>query len=971
MKFRGIKAPRAPIALAAFLATVLIITPRLIAQSDIATVQRRLLLGLTNTSSYESYRRSFPGALPARGEISIPASSFTAADGAEIEILDEYSGVEDVLYWRNDSGSVSWTVAILADGFYQMYLSYFPRSTRNREIELALSIDGSVPFAEAERFSFYKVWQDAGDPARDAVGNDLRPRQVEQFQWITSPFRDTEGSYNEPFAFYLTSGDHTISLSASRADFAINTIELRYADLADPYELVHREQVDRYGGVDQTGNVRIKLQGERATLKSDATLSATFERSDPATEPSHPTQIRFNAIGGENWQYAGQWISWDFVAPQGGFYKIGIKCIQDFKRGLFTTRRLSIDGVVPFLEADRVRFPFDGRWYTKIVGDDAPQYIYLDEGPHTLSLEVVPGETAESLRVLNDAVFRLNYLYLMILMITGPTPDQYRDYYLQRQIPSLLDGFAELEKILTTERERLEQITGQSGSEAEILNRLSIQLSGFIREPNTIPGRLENYKSNISSLSAWMLGLREQPLTIDYIELLSPNEEFQKARAGFFRRVAFGVRQLIGSYFHDYSAIGDVYEGDDVLTVWVGLGRDQVQLVKEMVDDLFVPRFGIGVNVNLVRQGLVQATLAGKGPDIALMVPHNLPINLAVRGALADLSEFDDFGQVTDRFQESAIVPYEYDGGYYGLPVTQVFSMLFYRKDILDALGIVPPNTWDDFYRIIPIIQQNNMTIGIPNMVIDVSRTDQGVLGYPSNTAFQILLYQKGGQYYTDDRSRTAFDTPAALEAFRQWTGFFSSYSFPISYNFYSRFRTGEMPISIEPYQSYNQLVVGAPEIRNLWRMAPIPGTPVSDGTINRANHGGGNGAVIFEKTANKEMAWEFLKWFTSDEVQIRFGRSIEALIGPAARYNTANMEAFRGLPWSEREYAQLVEQWNEVIEIPQIPASYYVHRNLYNAFRRVTFYYENSREILALYNREIDEEITRKRIEFGFEPAE
>ena len=53
---------------------------------------------------------------------------------------------------------------------------------------------------------------------------------------------------------------------------------------------------------------------------------------------------------------------------------------------------------------------------------------------------------------------------------------------------------------------------------------------------------------------------------------------------------------------------------------------------------------------------------------------------------------------------------------------------------------------------------------------------------------------------------------------------------------------------------------------------------------------------------------------------------------------------------------------------MPQIPASYYVYRNLYNAFRKVCFDYENPRETLFIYNREMNNEIKRKRIEFGLD---
>ncbi|MBS1327891.1 MAG: hypothetical protein HP041_07860 [Oscillospiraceae bacterium] len=53
---------------------------------------------------------------------------------------------------------------------------------------------------------------------------------------------------------------------------------------------------------------------------------------------------------------------------------------------------------------------------------------------------------------------------------------------------------------------------------------------------------------------------------------------------------------------------------------------------------------------------------------------------------------------------------------------------------------------------------------------------------------------------------------------------------------------------------------------------------------------------------------------------------------------------------------------------IPQVPASYYISRNLYNAFRRVTLSGGNPREMLFKYNSAINQEIERKRIEFGLD---
>ena len=44
--------------------------------------------------------------------------------------------------------------------------------------------------------------------------------------------------------------------------------------------------------------------------------------------------------------------------------------------------------------------------------------------------------------------------------------------------------------------------------------------------------------------------------------------------------------------------------------------------------------------------------------------------------------------------------------------------------------------------------------------------------------------------------------------------------------------------------------------------------------------------------------------------------------------------------------------------------------RNIDNAFKAVVYTGENYREALSYWNRQIDREITRKRQEFGLDPA-
>jgi ABC-type glycerol-3-phosphate transport system substrate-binding protein len=298
-----------------------------------------------------------------------------------------------------------------------------------------------------------------------------------------------------------------------------------------------------------------------------------------------------------------------------------------------------------------------------------------------------------------------------------------------------------------------------------------------------------------------------------------------------------------------------------------------------------------------------------------------------------------------------ALTPYQYEGGTYALPETQSFDMLFYRTDVFEELGLTPPKTWAEFYYVLSVLQRNNLLTGIPE----------------SQRMFEALLYQKGASLYSANLSSTAFDEPEALAAFEQWTGLYAKYSLPLVFDFFNRFRSGEMPMAIVPYTQCNYLAGAAPEIKGLWDFAPVPGTVYADGTVSNAETATGTGCVMVAKddTIQYQNVFDFLSWWVSADAQAQFGLELENLMGAAARYPTANVEAFERLPWEPRQTDALTEQWKQVVEAPQIPGGYYVGRNISFAFRSVIYGNANERETLYKYNKEINKEITRKRIEF------
>ena len=202
----------------------------------------------------------------------------------------------------------------------------------------------------------------------------------------------------------------------------------------------------------------------------------------------------------------------------------------------------------------------------------------------------------------------------------------------------------------------------------------------------------------------------------------------------------------------------------------------------------------------------------------------------------------------------------------------------------------------------------------------------------------------------------------------------YTDYSFPVSYEAANRFRTGEMPIVIGSYEGiYNTLVVYATEIAGLWEFCPLPGSE------NEAEEDGFNydslatvgATVILNGCDDIVTAWQFVQWETSASVQAEYGNRIVAVIGPAAKYETANLDAVNDLSWTAREKAAIKDQMNNLNSIKNYPGSYIYSRYMKFAFLDVVNKGADAYEAMMSYIPAINAEIARKREEFNLPTAE
>lgn len=937
----------------------------------------RTIEGMEKGGTYAEYLNAHSDANDATEGAQVDLFNYTST--GDVEVRSDYEGVSKALYTGTDS-MVTWEVNVPKAGFYNLYMEYLIPESKGVPAERVVYINGEIPFEDARNISFTRLWADGGEPKVDNQGNEIRPTQVEVYDWQHSFFRDDMGYITAPYRFYLNQGTNQIGLLAENEPMVLSNLEVTAVQVMDTYDEYTAKQ-PQVNSSEETKNYLLTVQGEDSSVRSESSLYAKYDRSSPTTYPNSVTNTVLNYVGGETWRSSGQWIEWDFEVPEDGYYNIMIKGRQNYARGSVSSRRVYIDGEVPFEELNELSFAYSNDWECKELGDEEgnPYQFYLTKGTHTIRLEATLGGLGSILEQLQNSTFRLNQIYRKILVYTGASPDRYRDYFIEKNFPEVMEAMDLESKRLYKLIDDTVAFSGQKADNIASAQTVAQQLERFCEKPQKITLEFTTFKDNVTALGTAALNMSDTKLDIDYLVISGTDVTPEKDKAGAFAKLWHEIKSFVASFFVDYNAVGDVYEdGTDeaIVKVWVMTGRDQGTILKSMVDDDFTPNTGVKVNVEIVDPGaLLNAVLAGRGPNVVLSVGANQPVDFALRNAAEDLTQFEGWEEVLSHYSESSYEQYRLDGHVYGIPETQTFNVMFYRKDVLEEMGLEVPNTWQELIEMFPTIQGNNLSIGIPTATGSSGSavaTTQIASTAADLSMYFTLLYQYGGDMYNEAGTKTTVDDEAGIKAFDDYVRYFNDYGIPTVYDFVSRFRSGEMPIGIAAYSTYNTLMVSAPEIRGLWDFTLIPGTERVDENgntyIDRSDFITGQATMMIacDDEEVKQNSWEFMKWWANADTQVRFGREIEALLGSSARYATANRDAFSRLSWSAEDIKVLEEQWDQTVGIREVPGGYYTGRHITNAIRKVINDKDDSRETIIDYSIKIDDEIVKKRKEFG-----
>ncbi|CAG9620783.1 extracellular solute-binding protein [Sutcliffiella rhizosphaerae] len=890
----------------------------------------------------------------------VPPTAFLSMDENKLQSENESKEYGSQVYAWDNQDSIDIEVEVEVEGLYELGFDYFPLGEGIVPIEGSIQVNGEYPYFESRRVIFPKDWKSAiNEFEQDRFGDEIIPAQVPMEQWHFVKAEDSSYLQARPLMFHLNEGKNTITLSNIRGEMLLGNIYVNSVGTIPTYEEYLKQQE---GSMTQTGIVTV--EAEHPTKKNSSFIRPV-NRQDASVVPYKRDQRLLNAIGGESWETSGQSASWEIEVEEDGYYHITLKVLQEKQSGFPVFRTVMINGEVPFEEVENYSFQQKKSWINETLSnEDGESYsFYLTKGKNTLTLKADASPVNRTLFEMDAVMKGIEELSLSIKRLTGNNQDRSRGWRITEYLPEIegqLSGWAD--KLETESEYLLELSKGKESVEVVSLQIAVERLRALAAKPDEIPSRLTQLSEGSSSVAQLLgnatLDLKKQPLFMDRI-YIHGDEELPNPELGFFAK----SKESVMKFFHSFQSntLATEKVDDDVVDVWVNRPRQYVELMQNMVDQQFTPQTGIKVRFSIMpsEQKLILANAANSQPDLALGISSWLPYELAIRGAAYDLRQFDDFNETLAHFSPGAFLPMIIDDEVYGLPETQDFFVQFYRKDILNALNLPVPDTWDDVVDILPELQRFGLNYYTPIA---------GAVAFKPFQATSPFIYQQRGDLYREDGMGTTIDSDETVRGIQLMTDLNTIYSTPLQVpNFYNHFRYSTLPIGVSNFQTYVELTAAAPEISGWWDISLHPGIEQEDGTIDRWATGSGQSGMIFDGSVKKDEGWEVLKWWMSTETQIDFATTLQIRYGPSYMWNTANLDAFKQLPWPEEHKEIVLEQWEYLKEVPKTPYTYMVEREISNIWNKVVFDGDNTRSAVDDAVVTIDREMRRKMEEFGY----
>jgi len=871
----------------------------------------------------------------------------------------QYEGF--VIDWVEGDQDIQLEVEVEQAGKYEIAVDYLSKQTTIKDIVIDVTVvyDASVTVSE-KNIELPSSWGDSSDEEIcDIYGNEVSPVQETRNLWRKVFLYDQQYYSQNPISFELKAGKNIITLTKTQGELYIGNIYL--------FKAAEFKAYTAPAANDSAAKELISLEAENPLFKSTPEIRAASQQNVSVT-PYSTDKNMLNVISGDTFNKSGYSLTYAFEVKTAGNYNISMKYyISQTNTSVYS--KIFVDNVILNKELNSYEFKDRTGYNNETLNVDGENMLfYFEPGIHTITIQLDASLQSEIYYEMTDIISEINKLYLEIIKLTGGNADKNMDWQIDEFIQNPLAS-----QRLNTWRDRLAdllvKINELSKSDPNKQNRLYQnvknaydKLCDLCKKPNELPHKLtvlsEGSSSIANMLSDSLHTSTFSPLSLDKIYVHGEDANLPSPKENFFLSFCGTVQRVFKS--------GVEKEKVDV-EIWVNRSTYYVSLMQQYADAYYTPKTGIKIRFSLLpdESKITYANASGTQPDAALGVSSTVPYDMGIRGALVDLASFADFKEVASSFTPGAYTNMTERNHVYGLPETQDFNITYYRKDLVEMLGVEVPQTYEDIIDIVPALQRYGMNYHMPLA---------GGSGLKSIAATAPIIYQYGGDIYSDDYLSTAIDSKEAIEAINMMVELFSLYSLPLtSQSFYNTFRSGTIPIGVAGFEVYLQLTTAAPEIAGLWDVTLAPGVERvdEDGNtyIDRTNTADAKGCIIFNKSSKEkqQQAWDFIKWWLSTETQASFANDIEATYGPTFLWNTANIEALRQTSMNQEHVEVILEQWDWCFNIPQTPATYIIERGISNVWNQAVFEQAPIRASISDAVLEINKEIDRKMKEFGY----
>lgn len=859
-----------------------------------------------------------------------------------------------------ERGSIELELNVVADGIYYMCFDYLADSDTILPVEAQFMIDGDFPFYEMRQQVLESQWSTPQQKSYDSYGNEVVGIPDKVYEWQNKYIMDSTYRYSGPLGIELTKGRHTVTVTLKEGTLLLGN-----------FKLTAKPQVEAYTGSERAeGDGFIEIQAEDFTYRNASSIHATCEY-DPNLYPYQAGNRIMNTVDSTSFSEGGQQISYQFTVEKEGNYYLAFHYSQSDKSDFPVFMNIRIDGELPNTEFENCAFAYkkDYNLYTLLDSEGNKISVPLGAGQHTISMQISMEPLRNALETIEQIMGKVNDLSLEVTKVAGTNKDKYRDFSLESYIPGIGDTLTQWADELAAVMEEARTYNPDKKKIAAF-SSISIaenQLRSLAKKPDELIYRIDELATSTSSVNQHLANLIDSlngnDFSLDSIYLYQEDAAKQLPRhKNVFVKAGLGIVRFCTSF--GKQAYSSSNTNPEHLQVSVNRSRQHLEIMQQMITEEFTPQTGIEVDLSLMpdQTKLVLANASGDSPDVATGVNYSIPFELGIRGALKDLTQFDDFAEVAGRYTEGLLMPYVIDDSVYAIPETMNFQVLFYRKDILDKLGLEVPDTLEDVEAMLPDLQMRGLNFYYPT-----ART----VGMKTFLDTTPIIFQSGGRLYDTYVENVTITSEEVVEGFTTLTNLFTIYNLPKDVpNFYQHFRNGDYPIGISDFGTYNLISNAAPEIDGSWGVALIPGVKDENGEIMRYSSAGAESTFLFNSTPEREeQAWEFVKWWSSAQVQAEFGQRLQITYGDEYYWNTANCEAFAQLPWDSDDKEVISEQLTWTMEAPRALASYMVERELSDAYNLVVLGAKsaNVREALDDAQKNIKRETLRKLEEFGY----